>query len=902
MPDWGQYVRDHLNLPPMEGQKDEAIVQQLAEQLEECYLEAKANGATDQEARRDAETHIESWDELAEEVAQAKSRHVRSRADVWMESTEASLRRKGAIWAEIAGDVRYALRSFRRSPIFLLVTVAILALGIGANSAIFSVLKALVLEPLPYPQPQQLVTVWTPQEGYSYNPLSTPNFLDYEERQQSLSAWGAYGSRSVNLAAGDRPERLPSIWCTGGVLEALGVDPPLGRLFKSDAGTPEDEHVVVLSHSLWQRSFDGDPELLGRTVSVNGDSYTVLGVMPQGFEFPGVFSTKKADLFLPLALEADEGDRDSHSLWTLGRLQDGVTREQAQADFDRIASALAEEHPDANSRRIANVIPLHELVAGGIAGSVWVLMAAVGLVLLIACANVASLLLARAVNRQTEIAVRASMGAGRFRLIQQMLTESLMLTTLGGILGVLLAWLGARGLKLIIPSSVPRIHTLEIDGWVLLFSLAVTLATGLIFGLLPALSSSRVDLTSSLREGRPGHTPGRRQARFLASLVVLQFALALVLGNAAVLMWRSLEKLLGSPELSRPEEILAAGISLQGTRYEDLEERNLFWNELLEEVAGLPGVEHASATNQLPFRYGNSGSILVDGEEFDRDLDRPLTAFTFVGGDYFQAVGTPLIQGRNLEPGDSSEGQIHVVINKTLAQNYWPGESALGKRLRHNSEPPSFDVTVVGVVEGFRQWGLEGSSHPEIYFPLDLHEWTERYLVIRAFGDPRLQVQSIRRKLQALDPGVPLSGIQTGDELYARSSATRRFTTLLFALFAALSLVLVAAGIYGVMSFFVTRRTQEIGIRVALGAEVSTVLRMVLVRALRLSFVGIGLGLMLALLASRIMGRMLYGVSPLDVISVVLTVSFLLLLGLAVSLIPAKKAASLDPVKALQAE
>jgi len=905
MRDWVRYVREHLSLPELELHREDKIVRDLASQLEDFYHEALSRGASAEEADKQAREQISDWEELAIGLRRAERSNISPRVGRWFDRTEQKLRRQGGRWiifADLGQDLRFALRTLRKNPAFLVVTVLILGLGIGANTAIFSVLKTVVLQPLPYPEPDRLMTVWTPWIGYDFNPMSTPNYLDYKERSDSFEAWGAYTERNVNLMGEETAERVGSVWCTSGVLEALGIQPAAGRFFSEEEVRSGTEHAVLISDGLWKRYYDNDPDLIGRTITINSESYTVLGIMPVGFEFPGLFYTRDKELWLPLTLTLDESERDSHWLWGIGRLKENTTIEQARADFQAIAASLAEEHPDANAMRIVRLVPLTEMITGFVSGGIWILMGAVGFVLLIACANVASLLMARGANRQMEVAVRASIGAGRYRLIRQLLTESLVLATAGGMVGVLLAWWGVNILRGTIPASVPRITTLQIDGWVLIFSAAITLLTGMIFGLLPAFSTSRVNLAYSLHEGGRSRTPGRKQIRFLGSLIVVQFALALVLANGALLMGKSLYNVTGSPELDEPDRVLIAGISLQGPAYEESGQRTFFWNRLLERLSTLPGVESASASSQRPFYYGSSGSILAEGEEFDPEADPGLVAFTWATGGYFQAIGLPLLYGRTLLEQDANEGDMHIVVNRTLAERYWPDEDAIGKRLRGNSVPPWFEATVVGVVDDCRQWGLEHQVYPEIYFPFSQRTYTEYWLVIRTTGDPLSYVSAIRQELADIDRSVPLSSIQTGEQLYTDSSAGRRLSTLLIGLFALLAMILVAAGIYGVMSFHVTHRTHEIGIRMALGAESNRVLKLIISRSFRLSLLGIAIGLGGALATSSITGSILYQVSPLTPLSIIVTGLLLTTVGLLSSFIPALRATMVDPVRAIQTD
>jgi predicted permease len=906
MRDWVQYVREHLSLPDLEASSEDKSIKEIASQFEDVYQEHVSSGVTESEADARAREHVTDWDQLKAELLAAERVHREPSIDKWLEHHEQVARRRGSGWILLGDfwqDLRYALRTFRKSPAFLLVAVATLALGIGANVAIFSVLKTVLLRPLPFPEPDRLVMIWHANAGDSSTfPLSGPDYHDWKEQTTSFEDMGAFTVGRINLSGDSNPVRLPAVYCTSGLLKALAVEPVMGRFFSQEE-QETGKQVALLSHALWMDRHGADPEIVGRSIRISGDSYSVIGIMPKDYEFPNRWNeAQQPALWLPLNVPRDKPGRNSNWLHGHGRLRDGITLEQAEKDLQRIAARLAQDYPDTNTNTTARLIPLHKGLVSGVSQSLWVLMGSVGLLLLIACANVASLLLARSSSRQSEVAIRSSMGAGQGRLTRQLLTESLVLCALGGSSGVLLAAWGISILRTAIPNDVPRIASLQIDESVLLFSLCVTMLTGIIFGLLPAYSRSRVDPVQALQEGGRNRDAGRRRARFMGGLVVVQVALSLVLANCAMLMWKSYLNVTDSRELVEPERMLAAGISLQGPAYENQDSQTTFWEQFQERLEALPGVESVGAATGLPLNNFSNAGVLVDDEPFDPKANGRVASVNWVTPDYFQAVGIPLLEGRTLQKQDGMGKPTGVVVNRILANRFWPGQSALGRRIRGRSSTPWFEAVVVGVVDDVRQWGLELPLQAEIFFPFDLNTWEERFLVVRSDIDPMMLVPLIRQELASIDKDVAMSAVRTGVDLYDQSSARRRFRTWLFALFALLALILVATGIYGVLSYHVVERLHEIGIRRALGAETPRVLMWILSRGLRFCLLGVVVGLAGALATSRIIESMLFQISPTHPLSFFGVGLALTLIVLAASLIPALRATSVDPVTVLRSE
>jgi predicted permease len=911
MRDWHSYVGRHLALPRAGRRRRDRIVAELAAQLEEVFQEALAAGASEADADLEALSHIGDWQQLQHDLEQADGVRLAARAGHWCDRTELAMNRSSRLLcplADLSNDLRYAARTLLKSRSWFAVAVLILALGIGANTAIFSVLKAVVLRPLPYPDPHRMVYIWMVNTATgTWHGLSGPDFLDWYEQSQSFAAWGAYTLEPANLSNGVVAELGSGVRCTSGLLESLAARPVMGRLLSTAdeaAGAPP---VTVLSHRTWQRMFAGDTEIIGSQVRLNSLPHTVIGVLSPDFESPievydrgGPFGP---DFWLPLAVSADDAPRDAYRFPAIGLLREGVTIESAQAELQAIAGALADEYPDTNTGESALLRPLKEQIVARVTGKLWLLMGAVGLVLLIVCANITSLLLARGSARYGEIALRAALGASWHRLLRLLLAESLLLATIGGITGVSLAWTGVKLLRFLVPETLPRSGALQIDWSVLLFVLILTLLTGLLFGIAPGLTIARRDPAQVLRGGNQPNTVTPAKIRFLGGLVVTQLALALVLANGAVLVLASYLRAAGECELQDPQQTLITSITLTGPRYQEQEQINQLDRELLGRFESLPGVTSAGMTTQFPLYSHSRGDVLVDNEELDRGEPRPPVVFTWSSPGYFDAIGIRMLAGRTFVEGQDVQGdQLGIVVNRAFAERFWPGQSVIGKRVRASTSPPWFQARVVGMVDNVRQRGLESEVQGEIFFPLPHSSLPFRNLAIRATGDPLQLVHAVRHELAALDSDLALSRIGTGEELYTWAAQRWRFFATLTGLFAGLALVLVGVGTFGVVSFFTTECRYEVGVRIALGADRRSVLRMFLEDGLRLSLVGIALGLIATIFTAGLTEQMLFQVSPLDPLSVTGVALLLVTVTAGACFVPALRATRIDPASALRSE
>jgi predicted permease len=870
--------------------------------LEVLFRKERAEAELDEEIRYHLEQEIEA--NLRAGMSPDEARRVAMADFGGVERTKERVRdvRGARILDDLLQDLRYTIRGLRRRFGFTTVTVITLALGIGANTAIFSVLRTVVLKPFPYEEPDRLVTVWTPQIGYTYNPLSAPDWLDYREASESFEAWGVYLMGGVNVSGDAVPERVMGVRLTAGLLQALGAVAAQGRLFTEGETEDPVARVVVVSDGLWRSRFGADPDLIGREVLINRESWTVIGILSGDFRFPGWESLSEPDLLIPLSIGVTVTQRGSYYLRAVGRLRDGVSMARAEEELNVIAARLAEAYPETNDRRIVRVIPLREIVLGDSGSRLWILLGVTGVVLLIACTNVAGLFMARNAGRNVEMAVRASMGAGRRRLLRQMLTESLVLALIGGTAGVLLAWWGIGMLSGVVQGTLPRVDQLRIDTLVVLFATGLALFTGVLFGIVPALTTSTVDLSSTFREGARSVTAGRSRARFLGAMIVAQFALTFVLADAAALMLRSLWQATGSRELREPGQVLIAGYMSERERGEEIILPDPFLERLRERLQVLPGVRSVGVSTRLPLEGGWTAEILAEGQEYDPAIDRGYVHMVCASPGYFDAMGIGLLRGRDFLPQDAERGHLGVLVNRRFAQQSWPGENAVGKRIRANSATPWFEATVVGVVDDVRQNGLESQAERGVYLPFFPAFAPNRWIALRSEGEPTALVPALRRQLAELDPHLPLNRVFTAEELYGIVATKRRLTTQLIGLFALVALSLVAAGTYGVMAFLVRQRTHEMGVRVALGASRGGVMRLVLGRSLRLALVGIVLGLIGAIVASDIVGSLLYGVGPLDPSFLIGAALFLVLVAVTASAVPALRAVRVDPVEVMRAE
>jgi len=806
-------------------------------------------------------------------------------------------------------DLKFAFRQLLKSPGFTAVALLTLALGIGANTAIFTVFKAVFLEPFPYPDARRLVHIWHTPPGQRWrSPLTPPDFLDFRDQNRSFQEMGVYCPYGFNLG-GTEPVRVRGILCSAGVLRALGISPAMGRWFTEDEEM-DGSRPVVLSYDAWQKHFEGAEDIVGRSVKISGESHWVVGVMPNNFEFlcPW-FQGQAYALWTPFPLKGgpgqlnrDERLRDSRWMLAIGRLKPGVSDSAAEVDLRRIAAHLAETYPRTNARSTVWVDPFLAATLGGTLNRLLVLLVTAGFVLAVACANVASLVLARGAGRLTEMAVRVAMGASRRRIVQQMLAESLVLAVAGGVIGL---WVAHGSLGLVrgfLPAELPRASAIQLDTGVLVFTFFLTLATGLLFGLAPALVAVRTRVNDVLKEGTGSQGSMHVRVRLLRWLAVAQIAIALVVANEAVLLFKSLHNVFANPLKFDTAQVLTVQLHLSEGPYPEPAQRTRFWERLIEEVDALPQVECAAVANQVPLRGGGYRGYRIEGDPVGSRRGPRMAAGTFVSPDYFRAMGIPLLTGRTFEPGDERLLEQKVVVNRALAEQCWPGQPALGQRLYDHSGRAEWSAEVVGIVESTRQHRPEQAPDPEIYWPYGVNPWQSSYLVVRTSGEPKRLVPAIRRAVATLDSTLPLADIQTMDEVLTRATHGRRFIATLIALFGALILTLAMAGIYGVVSYQVSQRTRELGIRMALGAGRAQVFRLVFGQTLRLLGVGLGFGLMFAISVTFVTRSLLYLTSPLNLLYIVLGTGLVLGAGLLSALLPAWRATRVEPVRALRSE
>ena len=800
----------------------------------------------------------------------------------------------------LLNDLRYGARLLLRAPGFTAVAVAALAIGIGANTAIFSVVNTLLIQPLPYTDADRLAIVWEhniPRDRKN-NVISPGNFIHWRELNQSFVDMAAVGttSKATLIGTGD-PVEVPYQYVTASFFPLLGVQPALGRAFTAGEDRPRSR-VVVISDRLWRQRFNADPGILQRAITIQGEAFTVTGVMPPGFSF----LDRTVDFWIPVGFSAEQRTPRGRWLMSVGRLKPGVSLEQAQRDMTRVHEELTRLFPGFNTGWTARVVPLRDQLTGEVRPALFVMFGAVAFVLLIACANVANLLLARATSRQRELAIRAALGAGRARIVRQLLAESLVLSLAGGIAGLGLAWWGVHLLRVVVADRirVQRLDVVAIDGTVLLFTALAAIAAGIIFGLVPAITGAGSKLNESLKEG--GRTgSGARSKRTRSAFVVVEVALALVLLVGAGLLVRSFVRLLDVDPGFQPQQTVTMRVAIPGSRYPQPALREQFFDRLLDRIRVLPGVEAAGATSSIPLvGMGVATGYAVVGEPEPPAGQEPVTDVRVIKQDYFKAMGIPLLRGRLFTAEDWKRTNI-VIINEAMARRHWPNDNPVGKRVKINWDSDKEDE-VIGVVGDVRHQGLDTQPRSMIYWPYLRVAYGGLTLAVRTAGDPAPIVSSIGQIVRELDSNLAVADVQTLDEVIAQSIAQRRLTMLLLSIFAGAALLLAAVGIYGVIAYSVTQRTQEIGIRLALGAQRADVLGMVVRQAAVLALAGIVLGAIGAAVLTRFMRDLLFEVRPFDPVTFFGVAACLTAVALVAAFVPGRRAARVDPVIALRAE
>jgi predicted permease len=909
MPDWKPEILRRvapLNLVPT---REAEIVDELSQHLEDRYQELLASGQSEDAAFRTSLDELKGEDLLASGLKPVEKAFYREPIVPGKASEK--------FFEGIVQDVRYAVRMLMKSPGFTAIAVLTLALGIGANTTIFTIVDAVLLRPLPFKDPSRLVMLSESFKslGFPEVPASPPDIAVIERSQKSFNSLGAFQDKGFDLSGGGEPEHITAARVSASIFPMLGIQPLLGRTYTEQEDQP-GSHVVVLDYGLWQRRYGARPNIIGQAIELDRIPYTVIGVMPKNFQFPlpgPKNNNQPAELWIPMAFTPDElqGWGDEYSDSVLARLKPGVTFNEAQADAALVTAEIKRVYPPATVRNLNGVTPaigltpLRQAVAGSVETLLFVLMGAVGLVLLIACANVATLLLSRAASRSKEIAIRTALGACRMRLIRQMLTEGLVLALAGGVLGILIAFWGTNGLLSLVPSSLALPHSASLGGWVLAFVVTVSCLSAVVFGIAPAFQVSSVHVQGSLQESGRSGTPSRGRHRLQGFFVTAEFAFAMILLIGAGLLIRSFSKLLETSPGFRPDHLLTMSVPLSFEGYSKAAQVRQFYQQAIEHIASLPGVKSVAASNDLPLESTDNEVLQVEG----RPGGTPAMTVTWTLGDYFSTMGIPLIEGRFFMPEDRIGSQPVAVINEETAKLLWTGEDVLGKSLGHPF--PNMMRTVVGIVGNVNDGPLGSKPGPHFYLSyLQLPDDYIMYnnvivpinLVVRTSTDPASLTAAVVTQIHSLDPQVAVANIRTMDQEMASSVAAPKFNTFVLGLFAFLALFLAAIGIYGVLAYTVAQQLHEIGIRMALGAQRRDVMRVVLIQGVRLALGGLAIGSLAALGLTRMMSSLLYSISGSDPLTFAAVATVLLAVALLACYIPARRAMGVDPMIALRYE
>lgn len=895
MPDWTHLVQRQLDPLRLDPAREREVRDELTQHLEDRYQELRSGGMDDRAAMQDARRQLK---QLARQLADVEP---------WSPPEPARRTLLGSLWQ----DLRYTVRGFRKAPGFVAVVLVTLALGIGATTAVFSVLDLVLLRPFPYPDIHRIVSISQRTTDGRFMSVAWPDFLDWRAQNRSFEALGIWRGATVNLTGGDQPARLNGAVVSSGVFAAMGIGPLYGRVFRDAEDQPGAERLAIVSERLWRGQFNGDAGLIGRSIVLNGEAHTVIGVMPAGMRYP----SRLTDVWLPIGpLVRSFPPRGAHpGLNAIGRLKPGVTFDEASADLDTIATRLAEQYPESNKITRAAPALYFEQVVQNIRPTLLMLIAAVGFVLLIACANLANLLLSRAERRHREIAVRAALGANRRRIVQQLLVESVTLSLLGGALGSLLAWWAVKAFVASQPTTVPRIDLLTVDGRVLAFTAGISIVTGVLFGLVPALRASRPDLLSTLKDAGRGASAASH--RFRSVVIVAEVALAMMLLVGAGLMIRSVGRLMAIDPGFDPARVVTVRLTVPEAKYPDRDRWTAFHRELVRRVGTVPGIESAGLNSAVPLEGGGSEAQVIKEGDPIPTADRPATTTLFqtTSPGYFRTMGMPILRGRAFTDRDVSASTPVAIVDETLVSKLFPHVDPIGQRVSFETRghgPSDREVLwreIVGVVRHVRHYGLaQEPPFVQIYTPyeqLPVYYETRRpamALLVRSSLSPEATAAAIRRELAGIDRDIPLFGLQTMGRYVAQNMEERRLTTILLSAFGALALLLAIVGVYGVLSYSVARQVREMGIRLALGATRRTVLVSVLLHGLRLTAIGIVLGLAGAYAGTHVLGALLFEVSPRDPGTFAGLAALLGAVALAACLLPAIRATRVNPIDALR--